>query len=270
MTRHSILILVGLCVLFWALARACTPHPAESGVRGRAYVPWVAPISAPTPCDYRRDVWPCWVATMTAAAGTPAPTSTRASATWAPSPYELLGGRVWLPITADVTGPGRECSAAWAPNGAWYLAAHCRAYNPLLMRVGGVPVTAWHDDVGGRDLAQARAGHGGGAPSLAHPSPGDAVTLRPARGDLQGTYYGSAWARQYADGYEIGSGQFEAARPMGVVCVGAGRIGQGDSGGGMYRDSDRALGGIIVAAEADADYDAWCGDDQRVLVELVP
>lgn len=269
MTKHALLILIFGGILFAIMARACA-RPRASDAAGRAYVPWVAPMQAPAPCDYRRDVWPCWVATMTAAAaGTPVPTSTRASATWAPSQVDPRG-RVWLPIAADVRGPGRVCSAAWAPNGAWYLAAHCRAYNPLLMRVAGVPVTAWQSDASGRDLAQARAGDGGSAPALAHPSPGDAVTLRPARGDVGGTYYGGAWARQYADGYEIGPVQFEAARPMGVVCVGALLIGQGDSGGGMYRDSDGALGGVVVAAEADADYDAWCGDGQRVLVELVP
>lgn len=223
---------------------------------------------------------PCALATLTAEARVsstptatfrpwPSRTPTRASATWAPSPYEPLG-RVWLPITADVTGPGRQCSAAWAPNGAWYLAAHCRAYNPLLMRVAGVLVTAWQSDAGGRDLAQARAGDGGPVPVLAHPAPGDPVTLRPARGDVSGTYYGGAWAQQYEDGYELWPDPFEGARTMGVVCVGTGRIGQGDSGGGMYRNSDGALGGIIVAAEADPRGDVWCGDAQRVLVERVP
>lgn len=200
----------------------------------------------------------------------PAASQPPPSATWAPAPFEPLGGRVWLPITAAVAGPGRMCSAAWAPNGAYWLAAHCAPYNPLLLRIDGAPVTAWQSDAGGRDLAQARAGHGGALPVLAHPSPGEAVTLRPARGDVGGTYYGGAWARQWADGYEIGPVQFEGARPIGMVCVGAGAIGQGDSGGGMYRDSDGALGGVIVAAEDGADYDVWCGDGQRVLMELVP
>lgn len=262
--RYAILILIGLAVLAYEL-RSCAPHPASGGPRSTVYVPYVGVRGR---CDYRRDPWDCHMMTATARAAV-TPTPTRASATWAPGPYEPLG-RVWLPITADVTGPGRVCSAAWAPNGAWWTARHCLVPNPLLLRVDGAVVTAWQADRSGRDLAQLRAGDGGQLPVLTHPSPGEHVTLRPAHGDVGGTYYGGAWARQYADGYEIGPAQFEAARPMGVVCVGAGRIGQGDSGGGMYRDSDGALGGVVVAAEADADYDAWCGDDQRVLVELVP
>lgn len=274
MTKHAALVLLALLVMLVA-TRRLRSHPASGGAGSMVYVP-IAQQGAPRCNRWRGDDWmPCVLATLTAEAQvsrTPRPTSmpTRASATWAPAPFEPLGGRVWLPITADVTGPGRECSAAWAPNGAWYLAAHCAPYNVLLLRIAGQPVTAWHADAGGRDLAQARAGHGGPVPVLAHPSPGESVTLRPARGDLQGTYYGGAWARQWADGYEIGMDQFEAARPMGVVCVGPGAIGQGDSGGGMYRGAGGELGGIIVAAEDGAALDAWCGDGQRVLVELVP
>lgn len=102
--------------------------------------------------------------------------------------------------------------------------------------------------------------------------PGDVVILRPARADAQAVYYGAAWGRQWADGYELWPEAFDGARPMGVACVDPsdGRIIMGDSGGGVYRTADGALGGIIVAAEDDPRGDIWCGSQQRVLVEWVP
>lgn len=84
--RPAILVLVGLCVLLWALARACAVPPAESAVGARVYVP-IAQQGAPRCNRWRGDDWmPCVLATLTAEARvsrTPRPTSTptRASAT---------------------------------------------------------------------------------------------------------------------------------------------------------------------------------------------
>lgn len=118
MTRHALLALIGMMLALWAFARACNPpHPAESGARSTIYAPWVAPAQAPTPCDYRRDVWPCWVATMTAAAaGTPMPTPTRASATWGPAyPEPRVGVWSWVDVAvARADDAGKPTAGATA------------------------------------------------------------------------------------------------------------------------------------------------------------
>lgn len=123
MTKHAALVLLALLVMLVATCRLRS-HPASGGAGSMVYVP-IAQQGAPR-CNRWRgdDWWPCVEATLTAEARvsrTPRPTSTatRDSATWAPGPYEPLW-RVWLPITADVTGPGRDCSAAPAgPRTVW-------------------------------------------------------------------------------------------------------------------------------------------------------
>lgn len=275
--RSAILVLVGLFVMLWALARACAVPPAESAIGARVYMP-IAQQGAPRCNRWRGDDWmPCALATLTVEARTsrtprPTLTPTRASATWAPSPYEPLG-RVWLPITADVRGPGRECSAAPAGPRTVWLADHCLGAAPWRLRVGGLPVTSWMRDAGGRDLAQLEAAGGWAAPSLARLVPGDVVVMRPARGPMGGVYAGDAWAsRDVGDGYYMTTFERPGTRVVGAVCVDVGvYIRMGDSGGGVYRAADGALGAIIVASEAWAgDSDVWCGASQVVVVVNLP
>lgn len=194
------------------------------------------------------------------------------SATWAPSPYEPLW-RVWLPITADVTGPGRECSAAPAGPRTVWLADHCLGAAPWRLRVNGLAVTSWQRDAGGRDLAQLEAAGGWPAPALARLAPGDVVVMRPARGPMGGVYAGDAWAsRDAGDGYYMTTFERPGTLPVGAVCADVGvYVRMGDSGGGVYRAADGALGAIIVASEAWAgDSDVWCGGGQVVVVVPLP
>ena len=267
MTRHAILVLLALLVMLVATCRSRS-HSASGGAGSTAYVPYVGVRGR---CDYRRDPYDCFALTATVRASWPTPEPTRASATWAPSPYEPLG-RVWLPITADVRGPGRVCSGAWAGVGVAYIAAHCLPSNPLLLRVDGALVTAWQADRSGRDLAQVVTGVGGGAPSLAILTAGDALTLRPARGDVPATYAGDGWGDSNGAGYMVLTDPYPGARPLGVACADPfARVLIGDSGGGAYRVEGGGLGGIVVAAEAEpGDMDAWCGAGQSVVLERVP
>lgn len=265
--RSALLVLIGLCFILWGLARAYAPHPAASSPRAVVYVPWVGVRGR---CDYRRDFYDCLMLTATArAAATPTPT--RASATWAPGPYEPMG-RAWLPILAGVDGPGVLCSAAPAGPRTVWLASHCLGAAPWRLRVNGLPVTSWQRDDGGRDLAQLEVAGGWPVPTLAHLSLGDVVVMRPARGAVSGVYAGDAWADRSADGYYMTEFERPGTRLVGAVCADVGAIVRmGDSGGGVYRASDGALGGIVVASEAWAgDSDVWCAGSQVVVVVSVP
>lgn len=266
--RPALLVLIGLCVLLWAFARACAPHPAQSsGAGSTIYAPFVGVRGR---CDYRADPWDCHMMTATArAAATPTPT--RSSATWAPSPYEPMG-RAWLPILAGVAGPGVLCSAAPAGPRTVWLASHCLTAAPWRLLVDGLPVTSWQRDAGGRDLAQLEAAGGWSVPALAHLVIGDSVVMRPARGPVGGVYAGDAWADRSADGYYMTEFERPGTRAVGAVCADVGAfVRMGDSGGGVYRASDGALGGIVVASEAWAgDSDVWCGGGQVVVVVPLP
>lgn len=271
--RPALLVLIGLMVILWGLTRACAPHPAASSDVGAVYVP-IAGQVRPTPCDYRRDFYPCLAATWTAeayASSTPRPTPTRASATWAPGPYEPLG-RAWLPILAGVDGPGVQCSAAPAGPRTVWLASHCIGAAPWRLLVDGLPVTSWMRDAGGRDLAQLEVAGGWPVPALAHLVIGDVVVMRPARGPAGGVYAGDAWADRTAEGYGMTTFERPGTRPVGAVCADVGAyVHMGDSGGGVYRAADGALGAIIVASEEWAgDSDVWCGGGQVVVVVRVP
>lgn len=275
MTKHAALVLLALLVMLVATCRLRS-HPASGGAGSMVYVP-IAQQGAPRCNRWRGDDWmPCALATLTVEARvsrTPRPTSTptRASATWAPSPYEPLG-RVWLPITADVRGPGRECSAAPAGPRTVWLADHCLGAAPWRLLVNGLPVTSWMRDAGGRDLAQLEAAGGWPVPSLIHLVIGDSVVMRPARGPVGGVYAGDGWADRSADGYYMTTFERPGTQLVGAVCADVGAfVRMGDSGGGVYRAADGALGAIIVASEAWAgDSDVWCGASQVVVVVPLP
>lgn len=174
---------------------------------------------------------------------------------------------------ASARGGGAWCSAAAVGGGLYYLAAHCLpARAPWLLRVDGVPVTGWQRDPV-RDLAQVLAGAGGGAPvALAALAPGDPLVLRPARGDIPAIFAEDAWGRRAGGMYDLAIWPLEGGFSVGVACVDAPhQILMGDSGGGVYRAADGALGGVIVAAEgAPPEGDVWCGSAQSVVIVRVP
>lgn len=263
MTRHAVLALIGLAIAAWGL-RSCA-HPAQSDTGAPAYIPWVG---ARGRCDYRRDPYDCFMLTATARA---AATPPRASATWAPAQADPRG-RAWLPILADVIGPGRTCSAAPAGPRTVWLADHCLGAHPWRLLVNGLPVTSWMRDAGGRDLAQLEAAGGWPVPALARLALGDRVVMRPARGPVGGVYAGDAWADRGVDGYAMTTFARPGTQPVGAVCVDPGQyIRMGDSGAGVYRVADGALGAIVVAAEAWAgDSDVWCGGGQVAVTVALP
>lgn len=194
------------------------------------------------------------------------------SATWAPA-WPEPKGRAWLPIAAGVAGPGTVCSAAPAGPRTVWLAEHCLGAAPWRLRVGGLSVTSWQRDAGGRDLAQLEVAGGWPVPALARLAAGDEVVMRPARGSVNGVYAGDAWASRSAEGiYYMTTFERPGARVVGAVCADVGvYVRMGDSGGGVYRAADGALGGIIVAAEMWArESDVWCGGGQVVTIVAVP
>lgn len=266
MTRHPVLVVL-LALVLVAVVRACIPVPA--GGSTRVYLPDIGAGPEPT-CDYRRDWWPCVAATLTREAAV-SPTFTPTFRPWAsrtptPSPLALrvLGGEVG-------GGSGRLCSAAAAGGGHFWLAAHCLTAAPWRLRVDGVPVTAWQPDTV-RDLAQVQAGDQGAAPVLAVLAPGDPLELRPSRGPVPAVFAEDAWGRHVGGLYELATWPLDGGFVVGVACVaGPGRVVWGDSGGGVHRTVDGALGGVIVAAEEHPpDGDVWCGSRQSVVIVRVP
>lgn len=282
MTHRALAVVILGCLALAAMTRACIPHRAAGAVHARVYAPWVGEPYV-TPCDYRRDPWGCHLATLTARAlisptpsatlgpwvtSTPAfpvPTSTPAAATV----KDLLTVR--LPIMASLTGPGTLCAATWADNSAWWTGGHCLPRNPLTLRVDGAVVTAWQRDAGGRDLAQVVAGSGGPPATLAHLEAGDALSIRLPRGDIPARFAADAWGRLEGGMYSVATWPLDGGHSVGMVCVdGADLIAVGDSGGGVHRAADGAVGGIVVAAEDAPGADAWCGDGQDVVIVRLP
>lgn len=155
----------------------------------------------------------------------------------------------------------------------YYLAGHCLPKAaPWLLVIDGAPVTGWMRDPV-RDLAQVRAGADGAPVVIEVLAPGDELVLRPARGEMPATFAEDAWGRRAADGsYEVAVWPQEGAWPVGLACVATpDLIVWGDSGSGVHRAQDGALGGVVVAAEEHpADGDVWCGARQVVVIVRVP
>lgn len=116
MTRDPRALLAPLLALvaFAAMAHACT-RPASSAGATRIYLPYAEPPRS-TPCDYRRDWWGCWMATVEARQSiTPTPTRTLGpwmTSTpwpgWTPTPIGALARDIgWDLVAVQKAIPSR-------------------------------------------------------------------------------------------------------------------------------------------------------------------
>jgi hypothetical protein len=285
-TRHALLVLCLGGIAFGVIARACAHPAAGAGALVYAYVPWVGePVV--TPCDYVRDAWGCWLATVSAQQSI-TPTPTRALGPWVTSTrfpgwtatpaatvQESWTVRPAWPLAArlDLPGGAIQCSAAPMGGGVHYVASHCRGAAPWRLVVDGSPVLGWAFDPA-RDLGQVVTLDPPGAQTqaLGSAAAGDRLTWR-ARGSVgAGVAMGHVWATLGRGGYTWAEADAAGARVVGLLCADAGqRVRDGDSGGGVYREDMGALVGIVVAREADdGSGDAWCGVGALAVWQGVP